>query len=219
MYRGDVPGYVVLRDGTVFSGFGFGCEGRVVGEVVFNTGMSGYQEIVTDPSYHGQMVTFTYPMIGNYGASEHLLESDRVHSRAIIVREAKNTAWNGTCPEGWIDWLTERGIVGVGGIDTRALTRRIREHGAMTACVAAGPDLRVDELLAAAQAFPDMAGQDLASAVTCSEPYEWLHEPTAPSRRRTAHDRRRRSPSPRAGRPSSTWWPTTTASSGASSAI
>ncbi len=173
MYRGDVPGYVVLKDGTVFSGFGFGAQGKVLGEVVFNTSMSGYQEIATDPSYHGQMVTFTYPLIGNYGAADHLLESNKVHSRAIIVREAKNTAWNATCTEPWIDWLAARDIVGVGGIDTRALTRRIREQGAMTACVAAGPDLDPSELLAATRSAPDMTGQDLASAVTCSEPYEW----------------------------------------------
>lgn len=173
MYRGDVPGYVVLQDGTVFSGFGFGAQGEVLGEVVFNTGMTGYQEITTDPSYFGQMVTFTYPMIGNYGASDHLLESGEAHSKAIIVREIKNTRWNATCSEAWVDWLTDRGIVGVGGIDTRALTRRIREHGAMTACVAAGPDLCVNDLLASAKEFPSMSGRDLASAVTCGEPYEW----------------------------------------------
>jgi carbamoyl-phosphate synthase small subunit len=173
MYRGTVPGYVVLKDGTVFSGFGFGAEGRILGEVVFNTSMSGYQEVVTDPSYHGQMVTFTYPLIGNYGTSPALAESDKVHSRAVIVREVKNTAWNATCPEAWVDWLAARGTVGVGGIDTRALTRRIREQGAMTACVAAGPDLKVNDLLAAAWSHPDMAGLDLASAVTCAEPYEW----------------------------------------------
>ena len=118
MYRGEIPGYVVLKDGTVFKGFGFGAEGQVLGEAVFNTSMSGYQEVVTDPSYYGQMVTFTYPMIGNYGSADHLLESANAHSRAIIVREAKNTAWNATCPEAWLDWLTARGIVGVGGIDT-----------------------------------------------------------------------------------------------------
>ncbi len=180
MYRGEVPGYVVLTDGTVFAGFGFGARGRVLGEVVFNTGMTGYQEIATDPSYHGQMVTFTYPMIGNYGASDHLLESAEVHSRAIIVREIKNTAWNATCPEAWVDWLTDRGIVGVGGIDTRALTRRIRERGAMTACVAAGPGLKVNELLAETRGFPSMTGLDLASAVTCREPYEWVPPERAP---------------------------------------
>ncbi|MFH1834001.1 MAG: glutamine-hydrolyzing carbamoyl-phosphate synthase small subunit [bacterium] len=180
MYRGDVPGYVVLEDGTVFTGFGFGAQGRVLGEVVFNTGMTGYQEIVTDPSYHGQMVVFTYPMIGNYGASGHLLESAEVRSRAIIVREIKNTSHNSTCPEAWVDWLSARGVVGVAGIDTRALTKRIRDHGAMTACVAAGSDLRVDELLTAAREFPSMAGQDLASAVTCREPYEWVPENGVP---------------------------------------
>ena len=176
MYRGDVPGYVVLEDGTVFSGFGFGAQGKVLGEAVFNTGMTGYQEITTDPSYHGQMVTFTYPMIGNYGAADQLLESDEAHSKAIMVREIKNTAWNRTCPEAWVDWLVARGIVGLAGIDTRAITRHIRELGAMTACVATGPDLHVNDLLAAARDFPSMNGQDLASAVTCREPYEWSTE-------------------------------------------
>jgi carbamoyl-phosphate synthase small subunit len=184
MYRGDVPGYVVLQDGTVFSGFGFGARGQVLGEAVFNTSMSGYQEVVTDPSYHGQIVTFTYPMIGNYGASDHLLESDEVRSRAIIVREAKNSAWNASCAESWVDWLTSRGVVGVAGVDTRALTRRIREHGAMSACVAAGPDLKVNDLLAAARAIPDMTGQDLVSAVTCRAPYEWPASPAAGTRYR-----------------------------------
>jgi carbamoyl-phosphate synthase small subunit len=173
MYRGDVPGYVVLEDGTVFEGFGFGAQGSVLGEVVFNTGMTGYQEIATDPSYHGQMVTYTYPMIGNYGVGDHLLESDEAHSRAIVVREIKNTAWNATCPQPWVDWLSERDIVGVAGVDTRALTRRIREHGAMTACVAAGHDLKIADLLDSVHTFPSMAGRDLASVVTCTEPYEW----------------------------------------------
>ncbi len=171
MYRGDTPGYVILKDGTVFQGFGFAAPGKVFGEIVFNTGMTGYQEVVTDPSYHGQMVTFTYPMIGNYGAAEHLLESGRVHSRAVVVREVKNTNWNRTCPDAWVDWLVERQIVGVGGVDTRALTRRIREHGAMTACVAGGADLRVNDLLEETRAFPSLAGRDLVHEVTCSEPY------------------------------------------------
>jgi len=181
MYRSDVPGYVVLADGAVFTGFGFGAQGRVLGEVVFNTSMTGYQEIVTDPSYHGQMVAFTYPMIGNYGVSDHLLESAEVHSQAAIVREVKNAAWNATCLGAWVDWLEAQGIVGVAGVDTRALTRRIREQGAMSACVATGPDLRVNDLLAAARGFPAMGGRDLASMVTCSAPYEW-----APARPETA---------------------------------
>jgi carbamoyl-phosphate synthase small subunit len=173
MYRGDVPGYVILADGTVYTGYGFGAEGSVLGEMVFNTGMTGYQEVATDPSYHGQMVTYTYPMIGNYGASDHLLESEEVHSRAIIVREVKNTAWNATCPHAWVDWLIERGIIGVAGVDTRALTKSIREHGAMTACVATGTNVRVNEALAAVRSFPGMTGRDLASTVTCAQPYEW----------------------------------------------
>lgn len=176
MYRGETPGYVVLSDGTVFRGFGFGAQGSILGEAVFNTSMSGYQEVITDPSYHGQLITFTYPLIGNYGVSDHLLESDAVRSKAIIVREAKNASWNHSCAGAWVDWLSENGVVGVGGIDTRALTRRLREHGAMNACVAAGADLNVDELLVAARELPSMAGSDLVGAVTCSEPYEWVPE-------------------------------------------
>ncbi|MBC7294086.1 MAG: glutamine-hydrolyzing carbamoyl-phosphate synthase small subunit, partial [Thermoleophilia bacterium] len=180
MYRSNVPGYVVLQDGTVYRGFGFAAHGQVLGEVVFNTGMTGYQEIVTDPSYHGQMVTFTYPLVGNYGAGPHLSESAAVHSKAIIVREIKNTAWNATCSEGWVDWLTKRGVVGVGGIDTRALTRRIREQGAMPACVAAGEDLDAEALVEAARSCPSMVGRDLASVVTCQEPYLWSPEKDEP---------------------------------------
>jgi carbamoyl-phosphate synthase small subunit len=176
MYRGEVPGYVVLSDGTVYQGFGFGAQGTVLGEAVFNTSMSGYQEVVTDPSYQGQLVTFTYPLIGNYGVADHLLESAEARSRAIVVREVKNTAWNQSCSEAWVDWLSARGVVGVGGIDTRALTRRLRDQGAMSACVASGSDVRVDDLLAAARGLPSMAGTDLVGAVTCAEPYEWVPE-------------------------------------------
>lgn len=171
MYRSDVPGYLVLEDGTVYQGFGFAAPGRVFGEIVFNTGMTGYQEVLTDPSYHGQMVTFTYPMIGNYGAADHLLESAEVRSRALVVREVKNTNYNRTCPEAWIEWLEQRAVVGVGGVDTRALTRRIRDQGAMTACVAAGEDLNVEEVLAEVRAFPGLSGRDLVREVTCDEPY------------------------------------------------
>jgi carbamoyl-phosphate synthase small subunit len=171
VYRSDRPGYVILKDGAVFSGFGFGAPGKVFGEIVFNTGMTGYQEVTTDPSYYGQMVTFTYPMIGNYGAADHLLESGKVHSRAIVVREAKNTRYNRTCPEAWVDWLHRHDVVGVAGIDTRALTRRIRAHGAMTACVAAGDELSVNAVLEETRAFPSLAGRDLVHAVTTQEPY------------------------------------------------
>lgn len=171
MYRGATPGYVVLENGRVFTGFGFGAEGAVFGEIVFNTGMTGYQEIVTDPSYHGQLVTFTYPMLGNYGVSEDNLESGGIRSRAVVVREAKNTNYNRTCPGAWVDWLRDKGVVGVGGVDTRALTRVIRERGAMTACVAAGHDVSVNRLLAEMEGFPALSGRDLVQHVTCSEPY------------------------------------------------
>jgi carbamoyl-phosphate synthase small subunit len=173
MYRGAVPGYVVLADGTVYSGFGFGAGGEVFGEIVFNTGMTGYQEVVTDPSYHGQLITFTYPLIGNYGVSPALAESELARSRAVIVREAKNTSYNATCPGAWVDWLSEQGVVGVGGVDTRALTRRIREQGAMTAVVATGVDVDVAGLVRRAAVYPSLTGRDLVREVSCSEPYEY----------------------------------------------
>lgn len=173
MYRGEVPGYVVLKDGTVYSGFGFGAQGLVLGEIVFNTSMSGYQEVVSDPSYHGQMVVFTYPLVGNYGVSEAFLESDRVHSQAVVIREPKNIARSSAQAPGWIEWLEAQRVVGVGGLDTRALTRRIREKGAVTACVAAGEGLEVEQLLEAARNHPDLEGRDLVQEVTCAEPYEW----------------------------------------------
>jgi carbamoyl-phosphate synthase small subunit len=173
MRSGTVPGYVVLADGTVYSGHGFGACGEVFGEIVFNTGMTGYQEVVTDPSYHGQMVTFTYPLVGNYGVSAALQESGRVHSRAVVVREVKNTSYNATCPGAWVDWLVVEGVVGVQGVDTRALTRRIRTHGAMTAAVAAGEQLEVEQLLARVAEHPSLMGRDLVREVSCAEPYEW----------------------------------------------
>lgn len=184
MRRRETPGCVVLKDGRIFSGFSFGVEGRVLGEIVFNTCMSGYQEVVSDPSYHGQMVVFTYPLIGNYGVSEIFLESDRVHSRAVVVREPKNAPRTWVGGDGWIDWLMAQGIVGVGGIDTRALTRHIRERGATTACVAAGEGLDTEELLEAARGHPDLQGRDLVRKVTCAAPYEWPAEPGPHKRRR-----------------------------------
>jgi carbamoyl-phosphate synthase small subunit len=170
--RGD-PGYVVLEDGSVFSGYGFGAPGPVVGGLVFNTAMTGYQETVTDPSGREQIVVFTYPMIGNCGAGGSGMESDEVHSRAVIVRDIKNTAWNAGCPDAWVDWLTGRGLVGLAGVDTRALTRRIREHGEMKACVAAGKDVRVDDLITLLRGHVPADGGRLVDAVSCRQPYEW----------------------------------------------
>ncbi|MHB8858372.1 MAG: glutamine-hydrolyzing carbamoyl-phosphate synthase small subunit [Thermoleophilia bacterium] len=167
----DMPAAVLLEDGTIYRGRGFGASGAVFGEIVFNTAMTGYQEVLTDPSYHGQMVTFTYPLIGNYGVNRMADESGEVHSRAVIVREAHNMARNCSAEQGWTDWLAEQGVTGVSGIDTRALTRRIRSRGAMRACVYWG-DFAEEEIAARLKETPSMAGLDLASRVSCAEPYE-----------------------------------------------
>ncbi|MHB9112866.1 MAG: glutamine-hydrolyzing carbamoyl-phosphate synthase small subunit [Thermoleophilia bacterium] len=167
----EMPAAIVLEDGTIYRGRGFGAPGAVFGEVVFNTGMTGYQEVLTDPSYHGQMVTFTYPLIGNYGVDMAVSESDEIHSRAVIVREAHNLARNCRAEQGWIDWLVEQQVTGVAGIDTRALTRRIRSVGAMRAGVFWG-DFTEKDIVARLESMPSMAGLDLASRVSCSEPYE-----------------------------------------------
>lgn len=161
----------MLEDGAVFRGRGFGVPGAVLGELVFNTSMTGYQEVVTDPSYHGQIVTFTYPLIGNYGANTVSSESDRIHSLAIVVREAHNLNRNSSAEQGWVDWLIEQGATGVSGIDTRALTRHIRSQGAKRAGVFWG-DFSEAEMAEKIAAVPSMAGQDIASLVSCKQAYE-----------------------------------------------
>jgi carbamoyl-phosphate synthase small subunit len=164
-------GYVLLEDGTRFDGETVAAPGHATGEVVFNTAMTGYQEAVTDPSYNGQIITFTYPLIGNYGTSDAATESDRVHARAVIMREATNylpgPATAGAA--GWLDWLAARGIPALSGVDTRALVRHIRDEGAMRGGVFGTeiPESQARELIAAE---PSMHGLDLARAVTPSEP-------------------------------------------------
>ncbi len=165
------PAGVILEDGTAYEGHGFGSPGAVFGEIVFNTAMTGYQEVMTDPSYHGQMVTFTYPLIGNYGVNNISSESDQAHSRAVVVREAHNLDRNCAAESGWVDWLSQQGVTGVSGVDTRALTRRIREAGAMRACVYWG-DFDPAELTRRLEETPSMAGLDLAGRVTCAGAYE-----------------------------------------------
>jgi len=165
------PAAIMLEDGTIYRGQGFGSQGAVFGEVVFNTAMTGYQEVITDPSYHGQMITFTYPLIGNYGVSNIASESDKVHSRAVIVREIHNLARNCTAEHGLVDWLAGQGVTGISGIDTRALTRRIREHGAMRACAYWG-DYNERDIARQLQDTFTITGRDLASQVTCRESYE-----------------------------------------------
>lgn len=159
--------YVLLEDGTRFDGDACGAPVDAVGEVVFTTGMSGYQESVTDPSFAGQLITFTYPHIGNYGVSAEAMESERPWARAVIMREAVNREDAPGAERGWLDWLIDCGVPAITGVDTRALVRHIREAGAMRGGVFAG-ETSEDEARAAIAAEPPMAGQDLARVVSPS---------------------------------------------------
>jgi len=167
-----VSAILALADGTVFRGYGIGAEGVGVGEVVFNTSITGYQEILTDPSYCRQIVTLTYPHIGNVGTNGEDEESERIHASGLIIRDlpllASNFRMNRTLPE----YLKAHNVVAIAGIDTRKLTRLLREKGAQNGCIMAGA---VDEAAALAQAksCPSMAGLDLAKVVTRREPVEW----------------------------------------------
>jgi carbamoyl-phosphate synthase small subunit len=157
--------YVLLEDGARFDGLACGAVGHAVGEIVFTTSMSGYQEAVTDPSYAGQLLTFTYPQIGNYGVSEPAMESDRVHTRAAIMRAAVDRDDAPGATQGWLRWLSENGIPAITDLDTRALVRHIRDRGAMSGGVfpATINETHARELIAAE---PDMAGRDLVGGVT-----------------------------------------------------
>ena len=165
------PGYVLLEDGTRFEGSICGSPGGGVGEVVFNTAMTGYQEAVTDPSYAGQIVTFTYTMIGNYGVSPAAMESSKPHARGVIMREAGNGDDAATAEGGWLDWLEANGVWAITGINTRALVRHIRDKGAMRGGIFPAT---VEATTAAAQieAEPNMAGSDFASKVSPAESIE-----------------------------------------------
>jgi carbamoyl-phosphate synthase small subunit len=165
-------GIIALEDGTFFEGVSFGAEGEVYGEVVFNTSMSGYQEILTDPSYKGQIVTMTYPLIGNYGVNEQDVESWRPHVEGFVVKEYSPaySNWRATTSLG--DYLKRHNIVAIEGVDTRALTKHIRIAGAMKA-VLSTVDLDTDSLVEKARASPGLVGRDLVKEVTCREPYRW----------------------------------------------
>ena len=163
---------LALEDGTLFRGRSFTGHGEATGEVVFNTSMSGYQEILTDPSYCGQMVTMTYPLIGSYGINDQDVESEKVHVKAFLVREYQEYPSNWRSRRSLADYLKSNNIPGVEGIDTRALTRHIRLAGAMKA-VLSTLDLNPDSLIEKARQSPDMVGRDLVSEVTCEEPLLW----------------------------------------------
>ncbi len=167
------PALLVLQDGTVFRGESIGIDGQTVGEVVFNTALTGYQEILTDPSYSHQIVTLTYPHIGNVGTNPEDEEANGVYASGLIVRDVPAIASNWRSRESLPDYLKRHKIVAIADIDTRKLTRILREKGAQSGCIVAGDKLDEKKALATAKAFPGLKGMDLAKEVTTHRPYEW----------------------------------------------
>ena len=175
---------IALEDGTVFEGFSFGAAGERSGEVVFNTSMTGYQEILTDPSYKGQIVTMTYPLIGNYGVNSEDVESRKLFVEGFVVKECSRIVSNWRSQKSLGDYLRENDIVGIEGIDTRALTRHIRLQGAMKAVIST-EDLDGKNLAKKAKSSPGLVGRDIVKEVTCDETYVWSDD-----RRQAAGERR-----------------------------
>ncbi len=191
------PAKLALEDGTVYPGYSIGAAGEVDGEVCFNTSMTGYQEILTDPCYCGQIVTMTYPQIGNYGVNAEDVESGKPHLRGFVVREHSRTQSNFRCEQSLSDYLRSNGIVAIESIDTRALVRRLRSQGSMRG-VLSTTDLDDASLVAKAQASPGLVGRDLVREVTPVESAVWseplsqwtrldgLHTRPTPATRRTS---------------------------------
>lgn len=167
--------WLVLADGTAFSGHGFGAQATAEGEVVFNTSMTGYPELLTDPSYRRQILTLTYPEIGNYGVCRRDAESERVQPAALVVRALSPVVSNWRSDVDLSSYLREAGIPGIAGIDTRALVRRLRDGGTVMGVVSTAPGVEVRELRQRAAALPGMAGCELISQVTCTAPWEMPH--------------------------------------------
>jgi carbamoyl-phosphate synthase small subunit len=167
------PALLALADGTLFSGESIGVDGQTVGEVVFNTALTGYQEILTDPSYYQQIVTLTYPHIGNVGTNTDDEESSRVWANGLVIRDLSRVTSSWRSEMSLPDYLARHRVVAIAGIDTRALTRRLRELGAQAGCIVAGERIDAAAAVAAARAFPGLAGMDLAKEVTTGRPYEW----------------------------------------------
>jgi carbamoyl-phosphate synthase small subunit len=170
---------LALEDGTLFPGESFTGQGTAGGEVIFNTGMTGYQEVLTDPSYHGQMVCMTYPHIGNYGINPADVESAKIHVAGFIVKECCKTPSNWRATASLPDYLMRQGVMGIEGIDTRALTRHLRLFGAMRGVISTDVS-DPDALVAAAKALPSMEGLGLADRVTCDGPYRFDGEKPVP---------------------------------------
>ena len=169
--NGSPPAILALADGTIFKGVSIGADGHCVAEIVFNTSMTGYQEILTDPSYNGQIVTLTYPHIGNTGVNEEDVESTKIHAAGLVVRDCSLRVSNFRATRSLPEYLKAQGVVGIAGVDTRKLTRILREGGAQGACIMVGED--ADRALELARSFPGMAGQDLAKVVSIKERKEW----------------------------------------------
>jgi carbamoyl-phosphate synthase small subunit len=167
------PAILALEDGTVFEGDSVGAPGLATGEVVFNTAMTGYQEILTDPSYARQLVTLTYPHIGNTGCNAADDESTRAWAAGLIVRDVPRRPSNWRNEIALPQWLQQRGVVAISGIDTRKLTRMLRDRGAQSGTLMAGDDIDVDSAIEAARKFPGLKGMDLAKEVSVREPYQW----------------------------------------------
>ncbi|KVC83209.1 carbamoyl-phosphate synthase small subunit [Burkholderia ubonensis] len=166
------PALLALADGTVFRGHSIGAAGHTIGEVVFNTAITGYQEILTDPSYARQIVTLTYPHIGNVGVNAEDVEATKVHAAGLIVRDLPDLASNFRMDRPLGDYLRDEGVVAIAGIDTRKLTRILRDKGAQNGCILAGStdEAKAIEL---ARSFPGLAGMDLAKVVSTAKPFEW----------------------------------------------
>jgi len=167
------PAILALADGSIFRGEAIGADGQTVGEVVFNTAMTGYQEILTDPSYAQQIVTLTYPHIGNTGTTPEDAESNRVWSAGLVIRDLPLVASNWRNTMSLSDYLKANNVVAIAGIDTRRLTRILREKGAQNGCIMAGDNISEEAAIAAAQGFPGLKGMDLAKVVSTKEKYEW----------------------------------------------
>ncbi|HHH40083.1 MAG TPA: carbamoyl-phosphate synthase small subunit [Sedimenticola sp.] len=167
------PALLCLEDGTLFQGESIGADGETVGEVVFNTAMTGYQEILTDPSYARQIVTLTYPHIGNTGVNEDDEESSAIHASGLIIRDLPLLASNWRSEQPLDSYLEAKGVVAIAGIDTRRLTRILREKGAQSGCIQAGDGVDPETALEAARSFPGLKGMDLAREVCTHVPYEW----------------------------------------------
>jgi carbamoyl-phosphate synthase small subunit len=166
---------LALEDGRVWRGRGFGARAEVVGEVVFNTSMTGYQEILTDPSYRGQIVTMTYPLIGNYGVNPEDTESHRVFTEGLVVRELSHTVSNWRGAGSLDEYLRRYNVPGISDVNTRSLVRHIRERGSMRGCLST-EETDEQAVVERARSAPNIVGLDLASTVTCREPYVWTDD-------------------------------------------